>query len=187
MGPVTDDFFCGCAAYRTMAPEVIRHGKYSETADTFSFAMLVNQLFTEETPYEFLIPLEAAVGVVKRGLRPSTKKVKSPRVRDLIVRCWDQEPSARPGWDHVLQELEKAREESEGGRRLARSIDGAEKGGSAAGKPGIGSLFRKLGSGGGIRSTHGRKREDKDKVKEKDKSKAKVSGHNLPMDTEHEA
>jgi hypothetical protein len=94
-----------------MAPEVVRHGKYSANADTFSFAMIVNELFTEEKPYEFLIPLEAAVGVVKRGLRPSQKRIKSERLRCIIARAWDQDPDRRPFWPEIIAELEAAREE----------------------------------------------------------------------------
>lgn len=99
------------AAYRTMAPEVVRHGKYSVSADTFSWAMIVNELFTEEKPYEFLIPLEAAVGVVKRGLRPSQKRIKCERLRNVIAAAWDQDPSRRPPWPTIIRELEAARQE----------------------------------------------------------------------------
>jgi Protein tyrosine and serine/threonine kinase len=179
-----------------MAPEVVRRGKYSANADTFSWAMIVNELFTEEKPYEFLIPLEAALGVVKRGLRPSQKRVKSARLRRVIAAAWDQDPARRPSWPQILAELEAAKQEAcptDGSRprkagggsgSVRQSQDGKSDsglslvgaGGSAdggGGKATIGSLFRKLGSGGG-------KKEKKDKD---DKGK-RVVGHSLPMDTE---
>jgi serine/threonine protein kinase len=117
-----------------MAPEVTRHGKYSEKADVFSYAMIVNEIFTEEKPYEFLIAIEAAVGVVKRDLRPSQKRIKNERLKAVIARSWDKDPSARPSWPEIIAELEAARDEM-------CPADG-RKG------PGLGALFRRLGSAG---------------------------------------
>lgn len=157
--------------------------------------MIANEIFTEEKPYEFLIPLEAAVGVVKRGLRPSQKRIKCERLRRVIAAAWDQDPARRPQWPAILAELEAAREEmcpADGSRprprrpsvSMRRSEDRAGAsgflgghpvggGGAAApAKPTIGSLFRKLGSGGGKKGREERSRK---------------AGHQLPMDTEFNA
>lgn len=156
-----------------MAPEVVRHGKYTVSADTFSWAMIVNELFTEEKPYEFLIPLEAAVGVVKRGLRPSQKRIKCERLRSVIAAAWDQDPAHRPAWPEIIAELEAARMEMSGvagsrppkhsistrrpgtGAAAARGISAASLGqqaldagaGAAAVSPASGSSGRLRGGG----------------------------------------
>mmetsp|Transcript_5515 Transcript_5515/g.16456 ORF Transcript_5515/g.16456 Transcript_5515/m.16456 type:complete len:299 (+) Transcript_5515:90-986(+) len=100
-------------SYKYMAPEVVRHGPYSEKADTFSFGILVNEMFMGEHPYEHVLPLHAAMGVVKRHLRPSQKKIKNERLKAIIVKCWDPDPSKRPEWEAVIEEIEKARDEDE--------------------------------------------------------------------------
>lgn len=91
-----------------MSPEVIRHGKYSAKADVFSFAVVINELFTCQRPYERYDPAQAALCVVRNGLRPSLKRIRSKRLNTLIQSCWDADPRCRPDWDHIITELEKA-------------------------------------------------------------------------------
>ncbi|EMS64397.1 Serine/threonine-protein kinase HT1 [Triticum urartu] len=52
--------------YRWMAPEVIEHKPYDHKADVFSFGILLWELLTGKIPYEYLTPLQAAVGVVQK-------------------------------------------------------------------------------------------------------------------------
>lgn len=117
-------------SYRYMAPEVTRHGKYSSKADVFSYAMIINELFTEEKPYEFQLAIEAAVGVCKRNLRPSQKRIKNERLRNIIARAWHQDPDLRPDWPEIIAELEAAKSEM-------CPPDASQKG--------LGKFLRKLG------------------------------------------
>ncbi len=54
-----------------MAPEVIEHKPYGEKADVFSFGIVLWELLTGRVPYSDMTPLQAAVGVVQQGLRPT--------------------------------------------------------------------------------------------------------------------
>ncbi len=56
---------------RWMAPEVIEHKPYGEKADVFSFGIVLWELLTGRVPYSDMTPLQAAVGVVQQGLRPT--------------------------------------------------------------------------------------------------------------------
>lgn len=56
--------------YRWMAPEVIEHRPYNNKADVFSFGIVLWELLTGQVPYLGLTPLQAAVAVVQKGLRP---------------------------------------------------------------------------------------------------------------------
>ncbi len=98
-------------SYRYMAAEVIRSAKYTEKADVFSWAVVVNELFTGEKPYEYQMPLDVARSVVKQGLRPSQRKIKNLRLKGLLARAWDEQPTQRPSWDEIIAELELACQE----------------------------------------------------------------------------
>ncbi|XP_061361259.1 serine/threonine-protein kinase STY46-like [Gastrolobium bilobum] len=91
--------------YRWMAPEVIEHKPYDYKADVFSFAIVLWELLTGKLPYERLSPLQAAVGVVQKGLRPKIPKHTHPKLVELLHRCWHQDPSFRPNFSEILEFL----------------------------------------------------------------------------------
>ncbi|GMI82455.1 serine/threonine/tyrosine kinase 46 [Hibiscus trionum] len=92
--------------YRWMAPEVIEHKPYDRKADVFSFGVVLWELLTGKLPYENLTPLQAAVGVVQKGLRPVIPKHTHPKFVELLERCWQQDPSLRPEFSEISNILE---------------------------------------------------------------------------------
>ncbi|GMN34880.1 hypothetical protein TIFTF001_004949 [Ficus carica] len=92
--------------YRWMAPEVIAHKPYDHKADVFSFGIVLWELVTGKLPYEDLTPLQAAVGVVHKGLRPTIPAHTDPMLAELMERCWQQEPSLRPQFSEILEILQ---------------------------------------------------------------------------------
>ncbi|CAI5514404.1 unnamed protein product [Closterium sp. Naga37s-1] len=91
--------------YRWMAPEVIEHRAYDHKADVFSFAITLWELLTGKLPYADLTPLQAAVSVVQKGLRPPIPKGTHPRLAELMARCWHTNPAERPEFSAVLRLL----------------------------------------------------------------------------------
>jgi len=99
--------------YRWMAPEVITHGEYDVKADVFSFAITLWEIVTGgATPYEELNPLQAAVAVVQRGIRPPIPRKCDPLFADLMQNCWKTVPQSRPRF-RDLQPLLEARDSPE--------------------------------------------------------------------------
>lgn len=92
--------------YRWMAPEVIEHKPYNHKADVFSFGIMLWELLSGKVPYAHLTPLQAAVGVVQKGLRPAIPRHTHPLVLELLERCWQQEPSLRPEFSEISEILQ---------------------------------------------------------------------------------
>ncbi|CAN1307745.1 Serine/threonine-protein kinase STY46 [Linum perenne] len=85
---------------------VIEHKPYDHKADVFSFAIVLWELLTGKLPYEYLTPLQAAVGVVQKCLRPTIPKHANPKLAELLERCWQQDPSLRPDFSEIIEVLQ---------------------------------------------------------------------------------
>ncbi|CAM6027664.1 unnamed protein product [Sphagnum balticum] len=106
--------------YRWMAPEVIEHKPYDRKADIFSFGIVLWELLTGKIPYDSLTPLQAAVGVVQKGLRPTIPSTTPPKLAELLEHCWATNPVERPDFSAItttLQEIVKELPAEEGDQK----------------------------------------------------------------------
>lgn len=91
-----------------MAPEVINSEPYSLAADIYSFGIVLWEIAARETPYKGVMPIEIPVRVLK-GDRPDLNLI-GPAVpsgiKDLMRKCWDQNPKVRPTFRQIIEELE---------------------------------------------------------------------------------
>jgi len=90
-----------------MAPEVLEQKEYDESADLYSFGILLWELVTQKDPYGDMPPNELLEQVCKNGVRPEMTDAEfPPRLQALIKRCWDPDPKKRPRFDAILPEFD---------------------------------------------------------------------------------
>ena len=93
-------------SYRWMAPEVIRHEAYGVRCDVYSFAILCYEMLTFSIPFQSHTPVEVALAVATKGLRPELPKTCPAVLAELVVRCWEGEAARRPTFTDVIGRLD---------------------------------------------------------------------------------
>lgn len=92
-------------SYRFMAPEVFRHEEYSETVDVYSYAMIFYYMLRSSPPWNNLSGVDAATKAAVDGERPLIPRDVDDRLSNLLKKCWDENPKARPGFDEIITSL----------------------------------------------------------------------------------
>lgn len=92
-------------SYRFMAPEVFRHEDYTETVDIYSFAMIFYYLLAGRPPWDQLSGLKAVIKAATEADRPVVERSWDIQLSNLMQRCWDENPSARPSFAIIVDEL----------------------------------------------------------------------------------
>lgn len=118
----------------------------------FSFGVVLWELLTGQVPYADMTPLQAAVGVVQKGLRPPIPPNCPPPLAEIMRLCWQREPTARPSFELLKAKMEELyevyRPQEEAGGGGGGGSDGAAPKQQAPSK-GTPGLLSRLRAGGG--------------------------------------
>lgn len=91
-----------------MAPEIINGNDYNSSVDVYAFAILAYEIMTGKEPfYELGKNLNPFLlfKKIESGERPTFKDDVSEKMKNLISRCWDQNPSERPSFKEIFKLL----------------------------------------------------------------------------------
>jgi len=93
------------------APEVLRGEERDETADTYSYGMLLYELMTRRVPYHDHESAQVMVGVITNllpqpHLPEECVQLYPEGLRNLMCQCWGRVPKERPHFDKILDALE---------------------------------------------------------------------------------
>lgn len=89
-----------------MAPEVFSSDTYSNKVDVYAYAVLLWELLAESTPFKGYNGQQIMIAVCQKNERPMIP-VKTPtKLRSLIQRCWDFDPTKRPSFEQICKVLD---------------------------------------------------------------------------------
>ncbi|KAL6057223.1 Fibroblast growth factor receptor [Balamuthia mandrillaris] len=94
-------------AVKWMAPEAIEVRKYSKETDCYSFGVFLWELCARQEPWHGLDVLAVARKVLDHGERLQIRENEDSVMKDLMIRCWDADPSQRPDMDEICAILEE--------------------------------------------------------------------------------
>ena len=91
-----------------MAPELLRQDPFEEQSDVYSFGVILWELMMCEKPWKDDHPMQIVFKVGSRGEKLETPPpdVCIPEIREMIVKCFAEEPTARPVFSELSKSLE---------------------------------------------------------------------------------
>ncbi|KAK9173602.1 Serine-threonine/tyrosine-protein kinase [Cryptosporidium meleagridis] len=98
--------------YQWMAPEVLTSQIYNEYIDVYSFGMIMYEVLSNKTPFfELGVDLspEILADEIIKGIRPTLKYIVSDvpiEIKNIMIRCWDPQPSKRGTMLVIINELQ---------------------------------------------------------------------------------
>ncbi|EFA85214.1 SH2 domain-containing protein [Heterostelium album PN500] len=89
-----------------MSPEMLLNREYDEKSDVYSFSMLLWEMLTKLEPYNGFYKNynDLVDGVTNKKNRPTLNENWGPRLKDLLIRCWDHLPNRRPSFEDITRQ-----------------------------------------------------------------------------------
>ena len=95
------------------APEILRGQPHDESADTYSFGVLLYEIMAAKLPYEGVDTFQVVMGVITKMLpRPELpSECEFPQlIQELMRACWREVPAERPRFNNILDKADEALE-----------------------------------------------------------------------------
>ena len=89
------------------APEILRSQPYSTSADVYSFAVVVWELFARTPPFHPMERDQILLAVAVDNARPEIPATVPVAWRSLIENCWQTESDERPLFSEICDWINK--------------------------------------------------------------------------------
>lgn len=101
-----------------MAPEILKGVKYEQSADIFSFGMILWEILSQDIPYYGVNPYQVIHLVADQKKIVEVPNEGNSTLRKLTQRCLEYEPSLRPNMDEIVECLDKLKNYTKGFGKL---------------------------------------------------------------------
>ncbi|KAK8887659.1 hypothetical protein M9Y10_038712 [Tritrichomonas musculus] len=92
----------GTIAY--IPPEILNDYDYTKEGDVYAFSMIVYEIMTNIEPFKNC-GMSTLISKVSKGIRPDLDQPIPESYKNLIEKCWSQDPSNRPSFEEIVKEL----------------------------------------------------------------------------------
>ena len=93
-----------------MAPELLTSNKsYTYKVDVYAYGIVLWEIAAGKLPYSGMDSTQIIAQVLMENLRPVVPNHVNPKLRDLMVQCWDRDPDVRPTFDEIVRRIVKDR------------------------------------------------------------------------------
>lgn len=95
---------CGTPCWT--APEVLNNLGYTTKADVYSFGIVLWEMATRAEPFAGMPSFQVLFAIANKGVRPVIPDDCPADYKQLVVKCWDQDPNNRPDFKEIIDYLE---------------------------------------------------------------------------------
>jgi len=88
-----------------LAPEILRHHRYTEKVDIYAFGVIMWELMSGADFFGETAFMSAIEDKIKKGERPIIPPHTPPYYRKLIEICWDDDQNARPSFAQTTESI----------------------------------------------------------------------------------
>lgn len=87
------------------APEIWKKNAYSTAGDVYAFGYIVYEIMTNEAPFHGYTQDQVFDEVIANRCRPEFKRPIPEVYKQLIEKCWSDDPNERPSFNSIVKEL----------------------------------------------------------------------------------
>jgi hypothetical protein len=92
---------------RYMSPELLERKEFDTKTDVYSFGLMLWELATGEVAWKQYENNEEWLNLlITQDIRPPITNKIPDSLKDLIVQCWDKEPSKRPTFEEIIAKFD---------------------------------------------------------------------------------